>query len=226
MPHVIEHYDPPAIPWLTEIYADAHVVLLNKPSGLLSVPGKSPDHQDSLTTRAQESYGRVFAVHRLDMETSGLMLLARSKAGLAFLSRQFEERRVKKVYAARLFGLVHADAGVIDLPLICDWPNRPRQIVDHSVGKQAITRYVVIERVAGDADTPPSTRVAFHPETGRSHQLRVHAAEIGHPILGDPLYAHAEAKAAAPRLQLHAERLELILPDQTEPTAFYCPAPF
>jgi len=221
MPRILEHYDPPTIPWLDELYADENMVALNKQSGLLSVPGKKESHSDCIASRAKDTYGRVFPVHRLDMDTSGIILLARTKAALTELSRQFEKRQVQKTYIARLDGLVAEDEGTIDLPLICDWPNRPLQKVDHDMGKEAITHYQVLER-----EEAGITRVAFHPLTGRSHQLRVHAKSMGHVILGDRMYADAPAQEKAPRLQLHAERLSIILPGDTEPTEFVSPSPF
>ena len=221
MPTILEHYDPPTTPWLDALYVDENMIALNKQSGLLSVPGKKASHSDSITSRAKDTYGRVFAVHRLDMDTSGIILLARTKAALTALSQQFEKRLVQKSYIARLDGLVREDKGTINLPLICDWPNRPLQKIDHDVGKEAITHYHVLER-----EDIGITRVAFYPLTGRSHQLRVHAKAMGHPILGDRMYADLAAQKKAPRLQLHAERLSIILPGEDEPTEFVSPAPF
>ena len=181
---------------------DDTFVIVNKPSGLLSVPGRGPDKQDCLSARMQAEFADALVVHRLDMETSGLMVFARGIDAQRALSRAFEQRAISKYYEAVTCGLITSDAGTVDLPLICDWPNRPRQIVDHTIGKPAMTLFTVLAR-----DTVSQrTRVALTPITGRSHQLRVHLAALGHPIVGDSLYATAPPTPGE-RLMLHAARL-------------------
>ena len=196
------------------IASDRSLLVLDKPSGLLSVPGRDPAHSDSLASRAQERYTGAMTVHRLDMDTSGLMVMARNPLAHRQLSRLFQDRQVEKVYYARVWGELADESGGIDLPLICDWPNRPRQKVDFEVGKLSLTRW---ERVAvGDG----TSLIKLMPVTGRSHQLRVHLQAIGHPILGDPFYAQAPALRAAPRLLLHAAELRLPHPDTGEELHF------
>jgi tRNA pseudouridine32 synthase/23S rRNA pseudouridine746 synthase len=158
-------------------------------------------------------------VHRLDTDTSGLIVFARTSAAQVALAGQFERRETEKTYAARLWGEVAGEAGTVDLPLTVDWPNRPRQHVNHQTGRPAVTDWRVVAR------TPGETRVALMPQTGRSHQLRVHMAELGHPILGDPLYATGAAQDF-PRLMLHAERLAFAHPETGARVAFHAPAPF
>jgi tRNA pseudouridine32 synthase/23S rRNA pseudouridine746 synthase len=185
------------------LYADAHLLIADKPAGLLSVPGRGEDNQDCLITRLQADYADALTVHRLDMATSGLMAFARGAEAQRALSMAFAERRVAKTYVAVVAGLVAEDAGAVDLPLICDWPNRPRQKVDHALGKPSLTRYRVLARGEG------VTRLELEPVTGRSHQLRVHMAALGHPILGDPFYAPPDVQAMSARLLLHAAALSL-----------------
>lgn len=206
------------------VHADASLLVLDKPGGLLAVPGRGPDKQDCVAARAQAHYPDARVVHRLDMDTSGLMVMARGAAAQRELSRAFAARSVHKCYLAVVAGHVEPPAdewGCIDLPLVCDWPNRPRQIVDHAVGKPSLTRWRVLEHAAAG-----TTRVELEPVTGRSHQLRVHLAEIGHPILGDPLYAPAALRTCVPRLMLHAWRLAFAHPASGEPLVFERPAPF
>ncbi len=205
-------------------FLDDELIVTDKPTLLLSVPGRGPDKQDCLLSRLAAEYGEVHAVHRLDWETSGLMVVARNKAAHRALSRQFQEREVDKQYIAVVYGVVAEGRGEVDLPLICDWPNRPRQKVDWEQGKPSLTRWEVIER---EADR---SRLLLSPVTGRSHQLRVHMLAMGHPILGDPLYAplHAngEALKMAERLLLHATRLQFRHPVTNEALAFESPPPF
>lgn len=202
------------------LHADDTLLVLDKPSGLLSVPGRGPDKADCLAARAQARYPDALVVHRLDMDTSGLLLMARGAAAQRALSQAFAARAVTKRYVAVVAGRLEApeeDWGTIDLPLICDWPNRPRQMVDRTRGKPSVTRW----RVLGyEGET---TRVELEPVTGRSHQLRVHLAALGHPILGDPLYAPA---SKAPRLLLHASALRLAHPASGAERAFESPPPF
>ncbi len=194
---------PPVDTGLDIIYQDELLIAVNKPSGLLSVPGRGVDKQDCMITRIQQHFADALTVHRLDMETSGILLFARNKSVHRLLSRAFQEREVEKQYTAVIAGALESEAGEVDLPLICDWPNRPRQKVDHSVGKPSLTRY---QHLSYDAALD-ATRVTLSPVTGRSHQLRVHMLSLGHPILGDPLYAPPEVKAKASRLQLHANNM-------------------
>lgn len=206
--------DPPEI-----IYTDHEVLVVNKPSGLLSVPGRGPEKADCLIERLRGAFPTVLLVHRLDLDTSGVMVFGLTPHAQRMLSKQFEERKTKKTYLARLAGRLEPKTGRVDLPLIVDWPNRPRQKVDHEEGKPAQTDWRVIK--TSDAET----RVRLSPLTGRSHQLRVHMAETGHPILGDTLYASGEA-LDHPRLMLHAENLRFRHPDSGVMQSFSAPAPF
>ena len=181
---------------------DDSFIVANKPSRLLSVPGRGPDKADCLSARIQAAFPEALVVHRLDLETSGLMVFARGIDAQRAISRAFEQRAVSKYYVAVAYGLIEDDAGTINLPLICDWPNRPRQMVDHMIGKSATTHFAVLARDA----LSQRTRVGLTPITGRSHQLRVHLASLGHPVIGDSLYAAAQP-AAGERLMLHAAKL-------------------
>ena len=186
------------------VHADAHLLVANKPSGLLTVPAKPPGPAECLEARVRDAWPEALLLHRLDRDTSGVIVFARTRLAQRHLGWQFERRQVAKVYVARAEGTVAGEAGRIDLPLICDWPNRPRQMVCHAGGKPAVTDWRVVEREAG------TTRVELRPLTGRSHQLRVHMAALGHPVLGDPFYGDS---AAADRLQLHAARIGFRHPD-------------
>lgn len=201
------------------------MLVLNKQSGLLSVPGKHLEHADCLEARAIKTDPDALLVHRLDMETSGVFIMARTKQAQRHLGFQFEKRNAKKSYIARVSGHVTAASGTIDLPLICDWPNRPKQMVDHERGKQAITHWTVLDRQT-DKSGLKVTRIQLIPQTGRSHQLRVHLLAIGHAILGDGLYASSSEITAADRLQLHAETLTVMHPVKKEFITFTSPAPF
>lgn len=194
-------YRPPHAPYLPIAYLDDDIIVVDKPSGLLSVPGKGAHLTDCVEARAQAALPGALIVHRLDMDTSGLILLARNKRAQRIISGQFAKRITRKTYYAVVAGAPEATSGLIDLPLRADWPNRPRQMVCHEMGKAAVTRWEVVER------STRSALLRLMPETGRSHQLRIHLAEIGHPILGDPIYATGVARTAAPRLMLHAEHL-------------------
>ncbi|CAM2007893.1 pseudouridine synthase [Acanthopleuribacter pedis] len=202
------------------LFQDEALLVLDKPSGLLSVPGRSPQHKDSLALRAQRWFEGARTVHRLDWETSGVSVLALDADVHRELSRQFHDREVEKSYIAIVAGHVYPDEGEVALPLICDWPNRPKQMVDHENGRHALTRWQVIYR---EIDR---TWMRLRPITGRSHQLRVHMQALGHPILGDRLYADLEALHMADRLQLHAERLAVTHPQSGERVTFYSPSPF
>lgn len=208
------NYNPPMTPYLSIVYQDDDLLIVNKPSGLLTVPGKDPKHADCLIARVNRVFPNAKIVHRLDMATSGIICLAMHKEAHRNLSIQFQDRKTAKRYVARVFGKLEQQTGSIDLPLICDWPNRPKQMVDHDKGKPSLTHFKVLEHEA------QATRVELTPITGRSHQLRVHMLSLGHPILGDRLYAHSEALALAPRLQLHAEMLSLTHPASDEKMVF------
>lgn len=182
------------------VHADSRLLVANKPAGLLCVPGRGPALADCLATRVQTQWSDARVVHRLDMATSGLVLFARGALMQRRLSMLFEQRRMHKRYEAVVHGLLSEDRGEIDLPLAADWPNRPRQQVSATLGKASLTRWQVLSRDTADG----SSRLALEPVTGRTHQLRVHLAAIGHPILGDALYAPTPWDKAAPRLLLHA----------------------
>ena len=208
------NYQPPLTPYLEIIYQDDDILVVNKPSGLLSVPGKAPEHRDCLENRVKLVLPTARIVHRLDMATSGVMVLALHAEAQRELNRQFQLRQTHKQYIARVSGLVTADSGTINLPLICDWPNRPRQMVCYQRGKASVTHYEVLERSAN------ISRLLLTPVTGRSHQLRVHMQMIGHAILGDKFYADAATFAAAERLQLHAQTLSLQHPSSGKTIIF------
>jgi tRNA pseudouridine32 synthase/23S rRNA pseudouridine746 synthase len=216
----ILNYQPPVDPYISIVYQDDAMIVLDKPSELLSVPGKAPEHKDCLESRVKTVFPTATIVHRLDMATSGILIMALTKQAHVEISRQFQHRETQKQYISRVYGQIEQNEGSIDLPLICDWPNRPKQMVDHERGKKALTHWQVLERNEQD------TRVLLKPVTGRSHQLRVHMLSLGHPILGDRLYAHPDALAAAPRLQLHARWIALTHPLSGEPIEFTADCPF
>ena len=208
------------------LHADAHLLVLDKPADLLAVPGRGEDKQDCLSARVQAVYPDALIVHRLDMATSGLLVMARGAAAQSALSKAFAQRQVSKRYIAVVAGRVSPPNtpdgwGLIDLPLIVDWPNRPRSIVDRVHGKPSQTRW----RVMG-TDSPSTTRLELDPLTGRSHQLRVHLQALGHPILGDTLYAPPEVQSLADRLLLHASEIAFTHPASGEALRFVSPAPF
>lgn len=200
------------------LHEDPCLLIVEKPAGLLSVPGRLPEHRDSVAVRVQTLYPEALIVHRLDQVTSGLMLMARDPVTHRALSEAFAARDIDKRYEAWVEGLVDSDAGEIDLPLIADWPNRPRQKVDHAIGKPSRTRWRVMTR----DETTSRTRLELEPVTGRTHQLRVHLAEIGHPIIGDAFYGAAPAG----RVCLHATRLGFTYPGTGAVMAFTSAAPF
>lgn len=203
------------------VYQDDFLLVVNKPAELLAVPGRGPDKSDSLTTRVQKEYPDALSVHRLDMSTSGLLILARGKEMHRRLSRSFRDHGVRKCYIAMIAGQIAAAEGAVDLPLGPDWPNRPRQKVDIAAGKSSLTRFRLLSYDAASG----ASRVALEPVTGRTHQLRVHMAAIGHPILGDRLYGD-QTGSAAPRLMLHARMLSFIHPFSSEPLTLTSAAPF
>lgn len=207
------------------LYEDDALLVLDKPSGLLSVPGRGEDKQDCLSARAQARYPNALIVHRLDMATSGLMVLARGPDVQRALNQAFSSRQVKKTYTAVVDGLLAPGSEAwqtIDLPIIVDWPKRPLRIIDPIHGKPSQTRW----RVLSQDPKARTTRVELEPITGRSHQLRVHLLAIGHPILGDALYASPQVQAQAPRLLLHACALELAHPLNGQVLQFSSPPPF
>lgn len=203
------------------MHVDDALVVVDKPAGLLSVPGRGADKADCAAARVQALYGDAQIVHRLDMATSGLLLMARGAAMQRVLSAAFQDREVVKHYEALVSGHVVCDRGEIDLPLMADWPQRPRQKVDRLHGKPSLTRYRVLHRdpVSG------TTRLELQPVTGRTHQLRVHLQAIGHPIVGDSLYAPPGA-ASPGRLMLHASALQLQHPTTGQPLAWSSTVPF
>ncbi len=212
-----EAYNPPPDTGLVVIHADDDLLVLDKPSGLLSVPGKGDHLSDCLMTRAQGQYPQALLVHRLDRDTSGLIIFAMNPGAQRHLGLQFERRHLSKTYEALVEGSVAEDSGVIDLPITVDWPNRPLQKICHETGRPALTRWRVLSREDG------LTRMRLDPETGRSHQLRLHMKELGHPVAGDSLYGNA---ASAPRLMLHARKLTLHHPTGGQIIQFEAPVPF
>lgn len=214
----INVYDPPQDP-LEVLHEDHEIVVVNKPAGLLSVPGKGEHLADCLQRRVEAAFPTALLIHRLDRDTSGVMVFALTPHAQRHINLQFEKRQTKKTYVARVWGQLPDKTGTVDLPLIVDWPNRPLQMVCHETGKQAITDY----RVLRSNDT--ESRVRLMPKTGRSHQLRVHMKALGHPILGDPFYATGAALQFE-RLMLHSEALQLRHPDGGKGVKFVAKAPF
>ena len=209
------------------VHRDASFLVLDKPAGLLSVPGRGADKADCLSARVQAQCPDAMIVHRLDMATSGLILMALGAAMQRHLSRAFAERQVRKRYAAVVSGRLEAPAtaggwGVIDLPIAADWPRRPLRIIDREHGQASVTRW----RVRQHDSAGGTTAVELEPVTGRTHQLRVHLRAIGHPILGDALYGPPAVANAAPRLLLHASGLRLAHPLTGAAMEFSSPAPF
>jgi tRNA pseudouridine32 synthase/23S rRNA pseudouridine746 synthase len=221
------------------LFQDEHLLIVNKPAGLLSVPGRGEDKQDCLSARIQQLFPDTLVVHRLDMATSGLMVFARGEAMQRELSRMFQDREVTKRYVALVAGMLENEVGEIDLPLIVDWPNRPKSKVDHESGKHSLTRYRLLGVEASSSranngasfDTASPTqderetivsRVELEPITGRTHQLRLHLASIGHSIIGDTLYDGRKAE----RLMLHATHLAFDHPITAKPLYFQSDAPY
>lgn len=201
------------------LHEDHELVFVDKPSGLLSVPGKGDHMADCMIARLRAMFPEILLVHRLDLDTSGVMVFARSPHAQRHLGLQFEKRQTRKIYIARVAGQVAGREGRVDLPLTVDWPNRPRQMVCHETGRPAQTDWALIRHEEG------ASRLRLMPETGRSHQLRVHMLAIGHPILGDPLYATGAA-LDHPRLMLHAQSLRLRHPDGGKGLTISAPVPF
>ena len=211
-------YNPPQDP-LVILHEDAEVLLVDKPEGLLSVPGKGPHLADCLITRIQTAFPDALLVHRLDRDTSGVMIFALTRYAQRHLGLQFEKRMTRKTYVARVLGVPAETSGTIELPLIVDWPNRPLQMVCHETGKNAHTDWKMIKNEG------QSARIRLFPKTGRSHQLRVHMLSIGHPILGDPFYADGAAKDY-PRMMLHSEELRFKHPQGGKSVKIRSVAPF
>lgn len=222
MPADSAAYNPPPHTGLDLLYADDYLLVVNKPAGLLTQPGRGEDKTDCLLSRVQLEYPDALIVHRLDRDTSGLLVLGRGKIMHRELSILFADRKVKKRYIAVVAGKLDKVAGEINLPLALDWPNRPLHHVNHDTGKPSCTRYQVLSYDTAN-DT---TRVELEPVTGRSHQLRVHMQAIGHPIVGDELYAPPEIRVMAPRLLLHAGTLAFRHPHSGAELNFHSPAPF
>src|SRR6056297_2110742 len=211
-------YAPPTDP-LKVLHDDHEIVVVEKPAGLLSVPGKGPHLADCLLARVQDVFPTALLVHRLDRDTSGVMIFGLTPHAQRHLGLQFEKRQTKKTYVARVAGRMEPKTGTVDLPLTVDWPNRPRQMVCHETGKPAQTDWRVMKAQEDES------RVRLFPKTGRSHQLRVHMLALGHVILGDPLYAEGDA-CGYERLMLHSEELRLRHPDGGEGVKFRAKAPF
>ncbi len=210
-------YNPPTDP-LVVLHEDAEIIIVDKPAGLLSVPGKGEHLADCLIARVQRAFPTALLVHRLDRDTSGVMVFANSKSAQRHLGLQFEKRHTKKTYIAQVHGEVAEKSGTVNLPLIVDWPNRPLQHVNFETGKEAITDWVRTKIVNG------TSRMRLTPKTGRSHQLRVHMQQLGHPILGDPFYSDNHEEY--PRMMLHAEKLRLRHPQGGKGVEFRAPCPF
>lgn len=204
------------------LHEDDDIIAVSKPAWLLSVPGRGEDKIDSVAHRVQQRYPDARTVHRLDWATSGVIIMARNAEAHRNLNKQFAERKTQKRYIAIVGGIVATDEQTIDLPLRCDWENRPRQIVDFEQGKPSQT---VVSVDARD-EAKQQTRLLLKPITGRSHQLRVHLQQIGHPIIGDQLYAPDALRDASPRLLLHAEWLHVFQPSTGEPIEFFDQSPF
>lgn len=215
-------YQPPPDLGLDVLYIDEHLLALNKPSGLLSVPGRGVAKSDCLLSRANRDYPELLAVHRLDMGTSGVMLFARDKTCHRQLSELFAQRLIRKKYRAIVTGRPLPSSATINTALICDWPNRPRQKIDPCKGKQAITEFTTLHH----NEQENISHLEVKPLTGRSHQIRVHLASIGHAILGDTLYASESVIAMSPRLLLHATRVEFLHPVNQQLVSITSPAPF
>ncbi len=205
---------PPPMGDVEYVYRDEHIIIVDKPANMLSVPGKTPEKQDCLIRRVQQRFPEALIVHRLDFSTSGLMVIALNTESHRELSRQFQDRETEKTYIAKVYGHPEEASGEVNVPLRCDLERRPLQIVDHQQGKKAQTFWRILERYEN------SCRMELIPITGRSHQLRVHMQSLGHPILGDELYAHEAAFAMADRLYLHAKELTITHPEKNNRLAF------
>ena len=219
MPTLVNYF-PPTEPYLNILHVDEDILVVDKQSGLLSVPGKDPSLWDCIEYRARKTYPTAGMCHRLDKDTSGILVLALNKKAHGFIGSQFEFRKTTKSYIARVSGIIAEDSGLIDLPLATDWENKPRQRVDYENGRPAQTEWQVIQREEN------ATRVKLVPLTGRTHQLRVHMKALGHVILGDAFYADGDDLTAADRLQLHSAELGFTHPTTKEFMTFTAPIPF
>lgn len=199
------------------LFIDEQIIVINKPSGLLSVPGLY--NKDCAVSRLEKEYGELFIIHRLDQDTSGIMVYARNKKALTFIQQQFEKQKTRKVYECLVIGKLRGTRGCVNLPICVDWPNRPLQKISHTDGRYALTRWKRLEQ------TEDQTRVELYPQTGRSHQLRIHMLNLGHAIVGDPFYAPESAKEND-RLMLHARELDFNHPITEERMKFKLAAPF
>ena len=215
-PYLVPHSQAPS----RLIYEDTDLLLVDKPHHLLSVPGRHPLNHDSLIRRLQPRYPDVQAVHRLDLDTSGLMVVPKRRESLSELARQFQRRQIDKEYTAIVWGEVAEDRGSIELPIATDWPNRPKQIICEERGKHALTLFEVLKRGYN------RSLIKLKPVTGRSHQLRIHMQSLGHPIIGCDMYAHPKALEASDRLLLHATRLKLCAPSTGNWLSAFAPIPF
>ena len=213
---MVMEYNPPTDP-LDILHEDAHILVVNKPAGLLSVPGKGIELADCLLSRLSVAFPNTLLVHRLDRDTSGVMIFAQTGYAQRMLSMQFEKRQVKKTYVARVSGVVAQRSGLIDLPLVVDWENRPRQMVCHETGKRALTEWYKLTSCENES------RLRLVPKTGRSHQLRVHCMAFGHPIIGDPIYGGSIVHR---RMMLHSEELKVNHPESGFGLRFRSKAPF
>ncbi len=213
-------YNPPQSP-LEIIYIDSSIAVLNKPEGLLTVPGKPETNFDSLLVRLRKQVFGALLVHRLDLHTSGVIVFARTASSQVSLNKQFERHETKKRYVARVRGHLEHEEGEINLPIIVDWPNRPRQKICFETGKKSVTHYKVIDR-----EPQNISRVELYPLTGRSHQLRLHMKAIGHPIIGDPLYADEATFKASNRMELHSYSLQINHPKTNTSKLFSIKVPF
>ena len=211
-------YSPPTDP-LVILHDDADVIAVDKPAGLLSVPGRGEHLADCLITRVQKVFPHALLVHRLDRDTSGVMIFGLNPHAQRTLSTQFQERQTKKMYVARVWGVPEEKMGMVDLPLIVDWPNRPLQMVCHETGKPSVTDWRLLK------DQGETARIRLIPKTGRTHQLRLHMMALGYPILGDPFYGHAESQAY-PRMMLHSEELRVKHPENGQSLRVRAKPPF
>ena len=215
-PYLVPHSNEP----IRLLYEDNYLLIVDKPHLLLSVPGRHPLNKDSLLSRLIPAFPNAAAVHRLDLDTSGVMVVPKTKDTLSILGRTFQSRAVQKTYHALVWGAVETQAGEIDFPLMADWENRPKQKVCLTNGKPSLTRYEVVDYGKN------CTLLRLTPVTGRSHQLRLHLKEIGHPIMGCDMYAHDEALRASPRLLLHATSLAFLHPATNTTLSAFSPVPF
>lgn len=199
------------------LHLDKHIVVVNKPAGLLSVPGLY--NKNSVVAHLEQEFGEIHVIHRLDQDTSGILVYGRSKKALTGVQQQFEKQQTRKVYEALLIGQLRGNRGCVNLPICVDWPNRPLQKISHTDGRYALTRWQRLEQ------TSSNTRVELYPQTGRSHQLRIHMLNLGHPIVGDPFYAPQSA-IENPRLMLHARELDFAHPITGKAMQFVLPTPF